>query len=406
MRRLLLAVALCAATLPTAQAEGRAQGPGPQAAVAGPEISFQHRPKFELTSTTPGATFECRIDDGSYRECSSPYKPRRLRIGAHALSLRAVDAGVAGPPAPDHEFRIVDTEIVGHPAKATFERSLHFRLRLRAAGAGADPDFECSLDGRGYQPCQESHGTGRLGFGAHTLRVRASKDDSGRDPSPASHHFKVERRWVSFGRSVGGRKLRAFRAGDPEARRTALVVGSIHGDETEGHEITTRLRSEYRDISKVELWIVETVNPDGVARHTRKNAHGVDLNRNFGEDWSGAAPPSSADYGGPRPFSEPESRAVRDLAKRLRPSITVWYHQPWGAVLVPCHGSAPVERDYARAAGMRTSCRGAGLPGTARNWQNSNVSGHAFVVELGGGELGSSAGKRHARAVARVVKPG
>jgi len=50
----------------------------------------------------------------------------------------------------------------------------------------------------------------------------------------------------------------------------------------------------------------------------RKNAHGVDINRNFGFKWglgsSGAAetPENAFDYPGVGPFSEPETRAVRD----------------------------------------------------------------------------------------------
>jgi protein MpaA len=299
---------------------------------------------------------------------------------------------------------VVDTRIVGRPAKATFSRRLEFRLRLRGAGDGP-VSLECALDGRRFAPCSRRYRTGRLGYGAHRVRARAVLDE-GRDPSPAVHRFSVERRRITFGHSVAGRALRAYRIGDPEARRKALVVGSIHGDETEGHEIVGRVRRELREISRVEIWVVQTVNPDGAARNTRKNAHGVDLNRNFGEDWNGSAPPSSADYAGPHPFSEPESRAVRRLVKRVRPDVTVWYHQPWNAVLSPCSGPSSTQREYARVAGMRTSCRGAGLPGTVRNWQNANFGGHAFVVELGGGELGSNAVRRHARAVARVSRPG
>ena len=140
----------------------------------------------------------------------------------------------------------------------------------------------------------------------------------------------------------------AVRIGDPEAKRTGLVVGSIHGDETAGHEIVHILRHRYRHARGVNLWVVKTVNPDGVAADTRKNAHGVDLNRNFSYRWQGGVPPSSGYYPGPHPFSEPESRAVRRLVKRIRPNVTIWYHQPWGGVLLPCHGPAKIQKRYAQ----------------------------------------------------------
>ena len=36
----------------------------------------------------------------------------------------------------------------------------------------------------------------------------------------------------------------------------------------------------------VNLWVVPVYNPDGLARHTRKNAHGVDPNRNYPFKWA------------------------------------------------------------------------------------------------------------------------
>ncbi len=214
-------------------------------------------------------------------------------------------------------------------------------------------------------------------------------------------------RHVKFGHSVDGRQLVAVRIGDPNAKRTGLVVGSIHGNETAGHEIVHILRHRYRHARGVNLWVVKTVNPDGVAADTRKNAHGVDLNRNFSYHWQDGVPHSSGYYPGPHPFSEPESRAVRRLVKRIRPNVTIWYHQPWGGVLLPCHGPARVQRRYAKIAHFPAiRCRGAHLHGTAMNWQNHRFSGRAFVVELRAGKLPNAQARRHARAAVKVARSG
>jgi murein peptide amidase A len=210
-----------------------------------------------------------------------------------------------------------------------------------------------------------------------------------------------------FGESVRGETLKAQRLGDRGATRTALVVGSIHGDELAGHRVIEALRRRAERIDDVEVWTVRTVNPDGAKAGTRRNARSVDLNRNFPYRWQGGVPPSSRYYPGPRRLSEPESRAAVRLIKRIEPEVTIWYHQPWGAVLIPCHGPAPIEKRYARIARFPTDrCRAAGLHGTATSWQEHRVGGDAFVVELPSGPLRASAAHRHARAAAAVAMDG
>ena len=209
-------------------------------------------------------------------------------------------------------------------------------------------------------------------------------------------------RSVEFGDSAQGRDLRAYRIGPRDADRNVLVVGSIHGSEDEGHEIIDRLRDE--SPNRVAIWLVRSVNPDGVAASTRKNAHGVDLNRNFSVDWQANPDTSDGYYSGPKPFSEPESRAVKRLIKRIDPNLVVWYHQPWNQVLGSCNGPDRVQRRYAQLTGMEFACRGGELPGTATKWQNRRPDSRAFVVELAAGELSSSAGKRHARAVMHIAR--
>ena len=219
--------------------------------------------------------------------------------------------------------------------------------------------------------------------------------------------FGGAHRVVTLGHSVKGRAVMALRLGDPRSPRKALVVGSIHGDETAGLKVVRELRRRYSGIRGVDLWTVYTVNPDGVARGTRSNAHGVDLNRNFSFRWHGGVPRSSGYYPGPRPFSEPESRLVRRLVTRLQPRISIWYHQPWGQVLAPCRpGDAHLERRYSEVSGVPLNrCRGEHLPGTAVKWQEHRFPGtDAFVVELPAGRLRHAAARRNARAALATIR--
>ncbi len=213
-------------------------------------------------------------------------------------------------------------------------------------------------------------------------------------------------RVVTLGHSVKGRAVKALRLGEPRSPNKALVVGAIHGDETAGLKVVRELRRRYSGIRGVDLWTVFTVNPDGVARGSRRNAHGVDLNRNFSFRWHGGVPRSSGYYPGPRPFSEPESRLVRRLVSRLHPRISIWYHQPWGQVLAPCHGDAHLERHYSERSGVPLKrCRGERLPGTAVKWQERHFGrSDAFVVELPGGRLGHAAARRNARAALATIR--
>jgi protein MpaA len=211
-----------------------------------------------------------------------------------------------------------------------------------------------------------------------------------------------------IGRSVEGRAITAAQLGDPSGTRVALVVGVIHGDERAGlrvvRAIKRRAREQGSSLAGTQLWAIATVNPDGQRAHARKNAHGVDLNRNFPFRWHDEVPHSSGYYPGPGPASERETRAVMAFAQRVQPELSIWYHQPWGAVLA-CRGRPAIAAHYAKLAGMRTSCRGTGLRGTAISWETHTFPGStAFVVELPPGEISGGSAARQARAVLAVAE--
>jgi hypothetical protein len=115
-----------------------------------------------------------------------------------------------------------------------------------------------------------------------------------------------------------------------------------------------------RAVNESEVWIAPLVNPDGLEysirffRYWRKNrrlnadgSYGVDLNRNYGYGWAydneGSSPePASEVYRGSAAFSEPETRAVRDLFGQREFQALVTYHSysqvilyPWGYTTTP-----------------------------------------------------------------------
>jgi protein MpaA len=183
-----------------------------------------------------------------------------------------------------------------------------------------------------------------------------------------------------IGTSVQDRPIRAYHLGDPEAKHTAVVIGSMHGNEQAGMAVVDALH-DGRPLAGVDLWVVPTVNPDGVAADDRHNAHGVDLNRNFGHQW---APLTGEYYSGPKAFSEPESRALKRFLDRTDPEFVVSFHQPLDGV----------GRAGERPAFVRRLSKGLGLPvkafncsgechGTMTAWFNAGHDGTAVTVEFG-----------------------
>ena len=201
-------------------------------------------------------------------------------------------------------------------------------------------------------------------------------------------------RVMGVGRSVNGRAIVARVVGDVHAGHRILVVGCVHGDETAGIAISRFLRY-VRPPRGVALWLVDAFNPDGRKARRRQNAHGVDLNRNSPTAWR---PLTGRFYSGPRPFSEPESQAIRRLVMHLRPTITVWYHQH-ASLVDDSGGQRATERAYARAVGLPFRHYG-NMPGSITSWQNATFPrATAFVVELPAGRLSTAATARHANAL-------
>jgi carboxypeptidase T len=141
----------------------------------------------------------------------------------------------------------------------------------------------------------------------------------------------------TIGRSIEGRDILAlkFSAAPRENRPElpeAVIVGLHHAREWIAAEVPLRFAEFIADriadnpriaalVEAGELWFVPVLNPDGylyshtVERMWRENrrehpdgSFGVDLNRNYDATWL-----ANGHYHGAAPFSEPETRALRDL---------------------------------------------------------------------------------------------
>ncbi len=137
-------------------------------------------------------------------------------------------------------------------------------------------------------------------------------------------------RLYELGQSVQGRTLWGLKITDnpdteenePEVR----IIGLHHGNEYMSAELPLNLAFHLAQnysvdptitnlIDNREIWIIPMMNPDGREAGTRYNAHGVDLNRNYGY-----MPESTT------PYSEPETRAIRKNALENNFGLSLSYH--------------------------------------------------------------------------------
>jgi len=159
--------------------------------------------------------------------------------------------------------------------------------------------------------------------------------------SPPAAPFINTNADVLIGLSIQGREINVRRFGT--GSRVLLLVGGMHG----GYEANTidlmdaliaHFAATPTDVLPgMSIHIVRAANPDGLATGRtfdgRFNANGVDLNRNWGCDWSADAvwrtTPVSA---GAHPFSEPETSALAAYIQSIRPAAALFYHSSAGGV--------------------------------------------------------------------------
>lgn len=180
-------------------------------------------------------------------------------------------------------------------------------------------------------------------------------------------------------------------------------------------------------LDRVRIIVVPVVHPDGydisrskAVEKKRRNCAvgdgevtrercvaapdlGVDLNRNYGVNRGGAGSsgnPRDNDYRGNTPFSEPETRNVRDLVSSRQVTVLVSLHihaamnlRPPGRQATP---ETPDEQTYAALAQSMAEANGYlsvrsrdlyETSGSTAEWSYYTTGGFGFESELGGEDL-------------------
>ncbi|WP_190122042.1 M14 family zinc carboxypeptidase [Streptomyces inusitatus] len=139
-----------------------------------------------------------------------------------------------------------------------------------------------------------------------------------------------------------------------------FINNNIHGNEWEGTDAALKLIEELAKakdaktaglLAKNRIYLNVTANPDGRVAGTRANANGFDLNRDF------------------ITASQPESRAIRQLAIDKQPAVMLDLHGYVNGTLIepttPPHGENYeydlfLKNSYANALGMEKAVNGLG----------------------------------------------
>ncbi|KAK7867254.1 hypothetical protein R5R35_000243 [Gryllus longicercus] len=171
----------------------------------------------------------------------------------------------------------------------------------------------------------------------------------------------------SIGSSYEGRDLPILKisSGGDDTRPIILIDAGIHAREWIAPAMALYIIQQLVEnpsnadlIANVDWHVIPLLNPDGYeysrkssrlwrktrSKTKRKGCFGVDGNRNFDIHWNGiggSTDPCSETYVGPRPFSEPETAALRDyVMKQLTKSgsrikLYLTFHSYASGILYP-----------------------------------------------------------------------
>lgn len=209
-----------------------------------------------------------------------------------------------------------------------------------------------------------------------------------------------------FGHSVQNRPLRAYILG--EGGNTTLIYAAVHGNETATPYLVNQLRAHLKKHPEIledrRVVLIPALNPDGLQRRTRVNAHGVDINRNYPGSWR--RPHSGEGFKpGPHAASEPETRAMIRLVAKYRPDKMVSIHQPLYCLVYSGNQSRTLALTLSQKNGYTVKGNvGYATPGGFGDYLNTNYPDTAVVTMELPWQKPQAAWKQNAGALVAAIR--
>lgn len=191
--------------------------------------------------------------------------------------------------------------------------------------------------------------------------------------------------YTQEGTSVEGRPIHLVRVGYPEppsdeeiaAGRNILIMGTPHGNEPAGREMTLKLMRDLAftedpelldQLSEATILFVPTTNPDGREANTRGNAWGIDNNRDHLN------------------LNTPEMETVAKILHEFRPDITVDAHERPSA-----SGNPDIEVLWPRNLNVDEDLRALNVE-LVQEYMRPDIEDHGFTTGLYGSPGGAGGG--------------
>jgi hypothetical protein len=181
----------------------------PPADTTAPNTTITSSPPDPTTSTSAslgfsategGATFQCKLDAGTWGNCTSAKTYSGLAAGAHDFAVKATDAAgnTDTSPATDNwtvqavtppvDTTAPDTTISSGPSATTSSTSASLGFSSNESGS----TFQCKLDAGSWGGCTSPMSYSGLTVGPHSFSVAATDAAGNAETTPATRAWTVQ----------------------------------------------------------------------------------------------------------------------------------------------------------------------------------------------------------------------